>query len=165
MRLQRRRVWPAADCVCSCIRRWLNSLLFDGWLQWLNLKIRRSELEAASTGIRQAFGAKLEWAIDLGTCRALSNSLAVLWTFLAHPDLELTNNPSERALRPGVIARKLSSGVQSAWGGQFVARIMTVATSLEQQGRDSMAFTHGADECPTAPRKPPATRQPTFYQA
>jgi hypothetical protein len=39
-----------------------------------------------------------------------------------------------------VIARKLSSGVQSSWGGQFVGRIMTVTTNLEQQGRDAMAF-------------------------
>jgi transposase len=66
--------------------------------------------------------------------------LAGLWTFLAHPDLELTNNASERALRPVVIARRLSLGVQSTWGGQFVGRIMTVTTSLKQQGRDAMAF-------------------------
>lgn len=132
----------------------LQGQLFDGWHEWLDQRISRTELEAASTEIRQAFQAKLEWAIDLGsspgettplartlgTCRTLLNSLAGLWTFLAHPDLELTNNASERALRPVVIARKLSSGVQSTWGGQFVGRIMTVTTSLEQQGRDGMAF-------------------------
>jgi transposase len=132
----------------------LQGQLFDGWHAWLNQQISRAELEAATTEIRQAFAAKLEWAIDLGsspgettplartlgTCRTLLNTLAGLWTFLAHPDLVLTNNASERALRPVVIARKLSSGVQSTWGGQFVGRIMTVTTSLEQQGRDTMAF-------------------------
>ena len=79
-------------------------------------------------------------ARTLGTCRTLLTILAGLWTLLAHPDLELTNNASERADRPVVIARRLSLGVQSTWGGQFLGRIMTVTTSLEQQGRDAMAF-------------------------
>ena len=39
-----------------------------------------------------------------------------------------------------MIGRKLSLGVQSEWGGQLVARLLTVTTSLEQQGRDAMAF-------------------------
>ena len=132
----------------------LQGQLFDRWHEWLDQRISRAELEAATTEIRQAFAAKLEWAIGLGsnpgettplartlgTCRALLKSAAALWTFLCHPDLEPTNNASERALRRAVIARKLSLGVQSEWGGQLVARLLTVTTSLEQQGRDAMAF-------------------------
>jgi transposase len=56
------------------------------------------------------------------------------------PDVEPTNNASERALRSAVIARKLSLGVQSEWGGQLVARLLSVTTSLEQQGRAAMDF-------------------------
>ena len=132
----------------------LQRQLFARWHEWLDRQISRAELEDVTTEIRQAFGAKLEGAIDLGgspgettplartlgTCRALLKSAAALWTFLCHPDLEPTNNASERALRPAVIGRKLSLGVQSEWGGQLVARLLTVTTSLEQQGRDAMAF-------------------------
>jgi len=132
----------------------LQRQLFARWHEWLDRQISRAELEDVTTEIRQAFGAKLEWAIDLGsspgettplartlgTCRALLKSAAALWTFLCHPDLEPTNNASERALRPAVIGRKLSLGVQSEWGGQLVARLLTVTTSLEQQGRDAMTF-------------------------
>ena len=128
--------------------------LFSLWHAWQDGSISRLALEVAATGIRQAFGAKLEWAVDLGvrpsettplartlgTCRALLKNFTALWTFLAHPDVEPTNNASERALRSAVIARKLSLGVQSEWGGQLVARLLSVTTSLEQQGRAAMDF-------------------------
>jgi hypothetical protein len=34
----------------------------------------------------------------------------------------------------------MTFGVQSEWGGQLVARLLTVTTSLKQQGQDAMAF-------------------------
>lgn len=132
----------------------LQEELFSLWHAWQDGRISRLALEAAATGIRQAFGAKLEWAVDLGdsrsettplartlgTCRALLKNFKALWTFLAHPDVEPTNNASERALRSAVIGRKLSLGVQSEWGGQLVARLLSVPTSLKQQGRAAMDF-------------------------
>jgi len=63
-----------------------------------------------------------------------------LWTFLERPDVEPTNNAAERALRPAVIHRKLSYGVQSQRGALCQSRLLTVTTSLKQQGRDVMAF-------------------------
>lgn len=132
----------------------LQRQLFTHWHEWLDQQISRAQLEAITTPIRQAFGAKLEWAIELGsnpgettplartadTCRSLRRTMEALWTFLIHPDLEPTNNASEQALRSAVIARKMTFGVQSEWGGQLVARLLTVTTSLEQQGRDALAF-------------------------
>lgn len=132
----------------------LQRQLFTHWHGWLDQQISRAQLEAITTPIRQAFGAKLEWAIELGsnpgettplartagTCRSLLRTMEALWTFLIHPDLEPTNNASEQALRSAVIASKLTFGVQSEWGGQLLARLLTVTTSLEQQGRDAMAF-------------------------
>lgn len=132
----------------------LQNQLFSNWHAWLDGQINRVELETTATNIRQAFQTKLEWAVDLGgspgettplartlgRCRALLKNLEALWTFLAHPDVELTNNASERAIRPAVIGRKLSLGVQSEWGSQLVARLLSVTTSLEQQEPDAMAF-------------------------
>ena len=47
-----------------------------------------------------------------------------------------TNNAAERALRQSVIQRKISPGVQSRQGAICRSRLLTVTTSLRQQGRD-----------------------------
>ena len=44
------------------------------------------------------------------------------------------------ALRPAVIHRKLSYGVQSQRGGLCQSRLLTVTTTLKQQGRDVLEF-------------------------
>ena len=47
-----------------------------------------------------------------------------------------TNNAAESALRQSVIQRKISHGVQSRQGAICRSRLLTVTTSLRQQGRD-----------------------------
>ena len=47
-----------------------------------------------------------------GTCREMLKLRQALWTFVRHPEVEPTNNASERAIRPGVLCRKSSFGTQ-----------------------------------------------------
>jgi hypothetical protein len=47
---------------------------------------------------------------------------------------------AERAVRPAVIWRRTSFGSQSQTGSEFVARMMTVVTSLKAQQRDVLDF-------------------------
>jgi transposase len=54
--------------------------------------------------------------------------------------VEPTNNAAERALRRAVLWRRTSFGTQSVAGSRFVERILTVVTTLRQQGRDVMAY-------------------------
>jgi transposase len=54
--------------------------------------------------------------------------------------VEPTNNAAERAIRPGVLWRKGSFGTDSASGSRFVERMMTVAASLKQQGRNIVDY-------------------------
>ena len=54
--------------------------------------------------------------------------------------IEPTNNAAERALRPAVIHRKISHGVQSASGAICRSRLLTVTATLRQQGRDVWSF-------------------------
>jgi hypothetical protein len=70
------------------------------------------------------------------TCRQNLAVAQALWTFLAVPGVEPTNNAAERALRQTVIYRKLSYGVQSQSSGHCLTRLLTVTNSLKQQGRD-----------------------------
>src|SRR5205823_9432263 len=61
-----------------------------------------------------------------GTCRELLAGEAHLWTFVRVEGVEPTNNDAERALRHGVIYRKLSGGTESEPGCRSRARKSSV---------------------------------------
>jgi transposase len=63
-----------------------------------------------------------------------------LWTFLQVRGIEPTNNAAERALRHAVLWRKMSGGTASEWGSRFVERILSVAATCRQQGRNVWEF-------------------------
>jgi len=79
-----------------------------------------------------------------GTCRRLLQQWPMLWTFTRYAGVEPTNNAVERALRHGVIWRKLCYGTASEAGSRFVERILTVVATARQQGRDLLAFLYTA---------------------
>jgi transposase len=83
---------------------------------------------------------KTPLAKTVRTCRQILNLEPALWTFVETPGVEPTNNAAERALRPAVIWRYTSFGSQSQAGSQFVARLLTVNTSLKAQGRSVLEF-------------------------
>jgi hypothetical protein len=62
--------------------------------------------------------------------------LWVAWLFVTVEGLEPTNNAAERAIRPAVLWRRTSFGSQSEAGSVFVARMLTVVTSLRSQNRN-----------------------------
>lgn len=59
-----------------------------------------------------------------------------LFTFLDDPSLEATNNRAERALRPAVIARKLSCGNKTPRGKQTWEILASLAETCHQRGQD-----------------------------
>jgi len=63
-----------------------------------------------------------------------------LWTFPEIQGIEPTINAAEWALGPAVIQRKISHGVQSRQGAICRGRLLTVTTTLRQQGRDVWPF-------------------------
>jgi transposase len=56
------------------------------------------------------------------------------WTFLKDPDIPLTNNRAESAIRPYVIWRKLSFATQSYQGDQFRPMILTIIGTAQRLG-------------------------------
>jgi hypothetical protein len=132
----------------------LERQMFQQWHRWREGQISRQDLKIVMQPIRQAIEATLKevsnlgfakrektpWACTVRTCRKILMVEPALWTFLDNPDVEPTNNAAERALRPAVIHRKLSYVVQSQKGALCQSRLLTVTTSLKQQGRDMMAF-------------------------
>jgi transposase len=79
-----------------------------------------------------------------GTCRQLRTVEEALWTFVRVEGVEPTNNEAERALRRAVLWRRKSFGTQSEAGSRFVERILTVVTTLQQQGRHVLDYLTGA---------------------
>jgi hypothetical protein len=67
------------------------------------------------------------------TCQQILKLEAALWTFVYYENIEPTNNPAERALRPAVILRKVRFSSQSAEGTRFIERMLTVNASLRVQ--------------------------------
>ena len=58
--------------------------------------------------------------------------------FLVEPRIEPTNNRAKRALRPAVIARKVSHGSQHGAGAQAFAAFTSVVRTLAKQGVESL---------------------------
>lgn len=85
-------------------------------------------------------GASCASAPTAATCRSLCEGEDHLWTFLRVRGIEPTNNAAERALRHAVLWRKSSGGTASEWGSRFVERILSVAATCRQQGRNVLEY-------------------------
>lgn len=68
-------------------------------------------------------------------CRNLMKLELALWSFVRYEGVEPTNNNAERAIRFGVVWRKLSFGTHSEAGSRFVERMLTVRGTLRLQKR------------------------------
>jgi transposase len=132
----------------------LQQQLFDHWHRYKHGTIDWHALQQSCRPIRQAFETTLQRVVELGaqrgertpwakTVRTAQQILQLadgLWTFLEIQGIEPTNNAAERALRQSVIQRKISHGVQSTRGAICRSRLLTVTTTLRQQGRDVWEF-------------------------
>jgi hypothetical protein len=63
-----------------------------------------------------------------------------LLVFLYHDAVQPTNNAAERALRPAVIARKLSAGNRTPQGAKNHSILASIIQTCRQQGQDFRAW-------------------------
>lgn len=113
---------------------------FFGW--WHRVRdgtMARATLRCYVDMMRFSFRADLRRGLacgcskTAGTCRELLAGETHLWTFVRVEGVEPTNNDAERALRHGVIYRKLSGGTESESGSRFVERMLSVVATCRQQ--------------------------------
>ena len=104
----------------------------------IRAEVKRLLTEGANYDI--AKGEKTPLGKTGRTCIKMLKLEPAFWTFVAIEGIEPTNNAAERALRPAVLWRKLSWGSQSRAGSLFVARMMTVITTLKAQQKDILPF-------------------------
>ncbi len=113
-------------------------------------------------GIEQGAG----WASckkTMNQCRQLLRDEPMLWTFRRYPDVPLTNNAAERAVRPYVIWRKTSFFSQSARGDRFRERILSVIESSKRLGVMAYAFLRKV--CEQGIQNQPVTARLPFQNA
>jgi transposase len=145
-------------------------LLFECWHRVRDGTWSRAQLIEAVAPIRQRVQAVLSEAaeLDIGaqektplaktvrTCRQVLKVEPALWLFVTTEGVEPTNNAAERALRPAVLWRKSSFGAQSATGSLFVARLLTVVTTLRLQQRNVLDYLTQACRAKRQGQSPPS---------
>lgn len=65
--------------------------------------------------------------------RELLNDWDTFWVVLDHPELPLTNNEAERALRHWVIARRISQGTRTAQGTRAFANLASIIDTCRKR--------------------------------
>ena len=129
-------------------------LLFEHWYRVRDGTLSRTQFITIVAPIRQQVQTLLCQAAELDisehektplaktvrTCRQLLKLEPALWTFVTTVGIEPTNNAAERALRPAVLWRKNSFGSQSLAGSLFVARMLTVVTTVRAQNRPVLDY-------------------------
>lgn len=127
--------------------------LFKLWRRVRDGTLERSSFQTYASEIRCRVRELLERGqtcshkFTATTCGELLRMEVAMWTFVRVEGVEPTNNPGERAIRPGVIWRKLCFGTHSTWGSRFVERMLSVVHTLALQDRDVHNFLL---ECVTA---------------
>jgi transposase len=124
----------------------LTKTMFREWHRVRDGTLARSTFQARMRPIRVEVERLLEEGADgghakvAGVCRDILSLAPALWTFVRVPGVEPTNNLAERALRFCVIMRKTSFGTHSEAGSRFIERMLTVAATLRQQGRNVVGY-------------------------
>jgi hypothetical protein len=72
--------------------------------------------------------------------RELLNDWDTFWVALDHPELPLTNNIAERALRHWVIARRISYGTRNPQGSRAFTLLASVIETCRQRGHSPWSY-------------------------
>jgi transposase len=72
--------------------------------------------------------------------RELLNDWDTFWVVLDHPELPLTNNAAERALRHWVIARRISYGTRNPQGSRAFTLLASVIETCRQRGHSPWSY-------------------------
>jgi len=131
----------------------------DGTLDRAGFASRAARLRKQ---IKQALteGAAGPCATTATTCRELLRLEPFLWTFVATPGAEPTNNQAEREHRHAVLLRKISGGTDSEAGSRFVERLLTVRATCRLQGVGLLDYLTACFQAGLSGEKPPSLMPP-----
>lgn len=126
--------------------------LIHKWKQWTSGKIQRSTFDQHVRQQHEELSSALQEGLSCGdaktegVCCELFKKWDCLWTFTRVDGVAPTNNTAERAVRHGVIWRKLSQGTRSQRGSRYVETILSVLATCQQNTINAFGFVHSAIE-------------------
>lgn len=112
---------------------------------------------------RRLLGPRREDPVEEKLRNRLYKQIEHLFTFLEFPEIAATNNAAERALRPAVVARKISCGNRTAQGSRTWEIIASLARSCDQRDEDFAELIQRAVKLRAQrPNAPPIERTATY---
>jgi transposase len=124
----------------------LHRQVFILWGRFKSGEIERAVFDAELAPLRKSMQDSLEQGSKgghkkiAGMCTDILRHWPAVWNFTLVEGMEPTNNAAERAHRQAVKWRKMSFGTRSANGSRFVERMLTVAETCRQNGRNVLDF-------------------------
>ena len=105
-------------------------------------KVSMTVLESQLDAIRVRVKALLEEGAKRGVpkCGPILKMEPMLWTFMRNEGIEPTNNSAERAVRPAVLWKKRSFGVESERGARYVESMLSIWATSQRNGVSPIAF-------------------------
>lgn len=85
-------------------------------------------------GVRTREHERSERTRTKNSCKELLEVEPAMWLFLQKPEIGITNNEAERALRHAVLWRRVSFGSQSEAGAETVGRLLSVVMTVRRRG-------------------------------
>jgi transposase len=123
------RLLLIAHAVIRTRHRWQNGQLTGPQYHRRMKRLRRALQKGLEQG--QACSGSSR---TVNQCAHVLKDEALYWTFLNDPQIPLTNNAAERALRSYVLWRKISFATQSHRGDQFRPMVLSVIETAQRLG-------------------------------
>jgi transposase len=122
--------------------RWI----FTWWGRLGEESVARPTLRSYVSGLKAIVGHLLREGATSGcawtakVCRKILEAERHLWRFAEVEGVAPDNNAAERALRHGVIWRRLSLGTASEAGSRFVERLLSVVETCRLRGQSVATY-------------------------
>jgi Zn finger protein HypA/HybF involved in hydrogenase expression len=123
-------------------RMWHRFRKWEANQESAGVKISMTVLESQMTAVRKRIKALLiEGALrGVPKCASILKAEPLLWIFTREKRIEPTNNAAERAIRPAVLWKKRSFGVESARGARYVESMLSIWMTCRRNGVNPVKF-------------------------
>jgi transposase len=117
-------------------KKWKNHLESKG------IMVSMTVLESRMQAIRARIKVLLTEGAKRGVpkCGTILKVEPLLWRFTQEKDIEPTNNIAEQSIRPAVLWKKRSFGVESERGAQYVESMLSIWATSRRNGVNPIAF-------------------------
>jgi transposase len=141
---------PEGEAIGIALRKEAHSM-FRMWHRFKKWKVNQEKqgiqvsmtvLESQLHTIRDRVRSLLEVGTKRGVpkCGTILKVEPLLWTFTQEKDIEPTNNVAEQNIRPAVLWKKRSFGVENERGAQYAESMLSIWATARRNGVNPIAF-------------------------